>query len=177
MDPVSIALALAQFAPSIMRYFGVGEKPAAVADKVIQIAQQVTGYKTPDEALAAMKQDAQLAQQFNLEVLKADTDLQKAFLTDRQDARARDVEFLKAGLKNQRGDVLAYSAVSLFAGCLVLLFNPFHVFSIQAEARDLLLVFVGILGGIVKDVYGFEFGSSKSGERNAQAVVDIAKQP
>jgi hypothetical protein len=51
--------------------------------------------------------------------------------------------------------------------CILLLF----VFKVPQESRDLLLVVLGALVAIVKDVFGFEFGSSKDSQRNAQARV------
>lgn len=172
MDPITIALSLAQFAPAVLRFFGAGDKPAAVAEKVIEVAKKVTGYSTPEEARAAMVQDAELAQKFNLAILAANTELEQAYLVDRQNARARDVEFLKAGRKNERGDNLAYLAVLSLVGCLICLFA---VDNLPPANEKLLYLVVGALIVIVKDVYGFEFGSSKDSQRNAQAVADMAK--
>ena len=53
MDPITIALGLAQIAPSLMRFFGVGDKPVAIAEKAVEIAQVVTGQPT-GEAVRAM---------------------------------------------------------------------------------------------------------------------------
>src|SRR5574341_1824279 len=124
MDPLTIALGLAQFAPSILRFFGVGEKPVSVAEKVVQIAQTVTGKGMPEEALAAMRENVQLVQQFNLAVLQADTELERLYLADRANARARDVEVrkLNAG-ENRRADIMlisAFVAVIVIAALLAL---------------------------------------------------------
>lgn len=102
---------------------------------------------------------------------KLDAYIQEMFLKDRQDARSRDVEYVKAGRNNTRGDVLAYSAIGSLILCIFLLF----VAKVPPESRDLLLVTLGALVAIVKDVFGFEFGSSKGSERNAQAVSDMLK--
>lgn len=72
---------------------------------------------------------------------------------------------------NMRGDVLAYAAVGALCACVLLLFFR----EIPQSSRELLLVLTGALVAIVKDVYGFEFGSSKDSARNAQAVVDSMK--
>jgi hypothetical protein len=54
-----------------------------------------------------MRANAELAQQFNLAVLAADTKLEELCLADRASARARDVEVRKLdGGKNQRADVM-----------------------------------------------------------------------
>ena len=79
--------------------------------------------------------------------------------------------FLNAGRKNWRGDILAFGALGALVVCIVALF----VADVPPQSRDLLLVTLGALVAIVKDVYGFEFGSSKDSQRNAQAVSDMLK--
>lgn len=64
MDPITSALGLAQLAPSLMRFFGVGEKPVAVAEKVIDLAKTVTGQPTGEAALAALQADSAKLQEF-----------------------------------------------------------------------------------------------------------------
>ena len=76
-----------------------------------------------------------------------------------------------AGRRNTRGDILAYSAIGSLGACIILLF----ALEPAPQSRDLLLVTLGALVAIVKDVFGFEFGSSKGSERNAQAVSDALK--
>jgi hypothetical protein len=66
---------------------------------------------------------------------------------------------------------LAYGALGALILCILALF----AFDVPPQSRDLLLVTLGALVAIVKDVFGFEFGSSKGSERNAQAVSDMLK--
>lgn len=115
--------------------------------------------------LLEMQQNGDLAK------LAAETKLTEAFLADVASARDRDKAFLAAGKKNFRGDILAYAAMGALVGCILLLF----VFKVPQESREILLVVLGALVAIVKDVYGFEFGSSKDSQRNAQAVTDMLK--
>ena len=159
MDPVTIALTLAQAAPSLMRFFGVGEKSAAVAEKVVEIAQTVTGTKSPEEALAAVRENAQLAQQFNLAVLAADTELEKAYLADRQDARKRDVEVRKlTGGKNRRADVMLVAAfVAVVAIAFILAY-----FKVDATVVGFLTTIGGMFARNIGTAFDFEFGSSRS---------------
>ena len=65
MDPISIALGLAQFIPSAIRHFTGDDrsKAAAVADQVIGVAKSVTGKDNGEDALAAIKADPALALQ------------------------------------------------------------------------------------------------------------------
>lgn len=174
MDPIiTAALALAQFAPSIMRYFGLGDKPAAVAEKVIDIAKVVTGAPSPEAALQALRDNAQLAQQFNLAVLAADTDLEKAALADRQDARSRDIEVRKlSGGTNARADVMIVGVVIGLLACLLVL----CVFrkEIPGEAVGIISTIAGIFGACLRDAFQFEFGSSRSNRDKDATIANLS---
>jgi hypothetical protein len=65
MDPISLALGLAQFVPGIIRWISGDDqsKAAAVADQVVSVARTVTGAPSGDAALAAIKADPALALQ------------------------------------------------------------------------------------------------------------------
>ena len=65
MDPITIALGLAQFVPGLIRWIGGddAEKTAKVADQVVGVARTVTGKARGDDALAAIKADPALALQ------------------------------------------------------------------------------------------------------------------
>lgn len=121
-----------------------------------------------DEAKAAL---LQMHQSGELAKMANETEVLKAYLADTQDARKRDSAFLAAGRKNIRGDMLAYGALAALVLDIVFLFFV----DVPPNSRDLLLVAFGSLVTIVKDVYGFEFGSSKGSERNSQAVADALK--
>ena len=108
MDPITIAMGLAQFAPVVAGWFG-GSKAQEVATKVVGIAQAVTGKNEPNEALAAIRADPNLALQFQTKVLEQQvtlaqlaTDEKKAVLiadvaedqtaaTDRASARSMQI--------------------------------------------------------------------------------------
>lgn len=74
-------------------------------------------------------------------------------------------------MNNLRGDVLAGASVVLLGGTIMLLFFV----DFPDGSKDVLLVVIGVLTTIVKDVFSFEFSTSKSGERSAQAVLRIAE--
>lgn len=176
MGSLTIAMALAQFAPSILRFFGAGEKPVAVAEKVVGIAQAVTGAATPQEALDRLRQNAELAQQFNLAVLAADAELEKAALADRDSARKRDVEIRKlAGGENRRADFMVAAAAIGLVACLLALI--FFRKEIPGEAVGIISTVAGIFGACLKDAYAFEFGSSRGSKDKDAIIGDIARMP
>ncbi|CUW37703.1 conserved protein of unknown function [Magnetospirillum sp. XM-1] len=65
MDPITIALGLAQFVPGLIRWIGGddAEGAAKVADQVVGVAKSVTGKPSGEDALAAIKADPALALQ------------------------------------------------------------------------------------------------------------------
>lgn len=142
-------------------------------DLILEVGNKVLDRVWPDPAQAqqAKLELAKMAQSGELAKMANDTETMKSYLADVQSARQRDIAFLQAGKKNIRGDVLAYGALGALIMCILALF----AFDVPAQSRDLLLVTLGALVAIVKDVFGFEFGSSKGSERNAQAVVDQLK--
>jgi hypothetical protein len=175
MEPVTLALALAQFAPSILRYFGVGEKSVAVAEKVVGIAQTVSGAKTPQEALEALSQDAELAQRFNLAVLAADKELEHSFLADRKDARAHDIQVRQQNEgKNRRADVMIVCDWLGLIACLVVL--TFFRKEVPGEVVALLSTIASIFGLCLRDAHQFEFGSSRGSKEKDQAMVKWVDQ-
>lgn len=168
MAPAALALGLAQIAPTLLRFFGAGEKPVAIAEKAIEIAKTVTGYDDGNAALAALQGDPALAQAYRMAVLAADTDLEALYLADRQDARARDVALHQAGYRNTRADwMVVLDAIGLIA-CLVVL--TFFRKDIPGEVVGLLSTIASIFGVCLRDAHQFEFGSSR-GSKDKDAVL------
>jgi hypothetical protein len=159
---VPVALALAQYAPNIMRFFGAGENSTAIAEKVVSAAQVITGAETPEEALAVMKADAVAQAVFQTQMLAADTELEKAFLADRQDARKRDVLLAQAGFHNRRADIMVGLDVLGIIACLLVL--VFFRTNLPGEVVGLLSGIVGIFGAGLRDAHQFEFGSSRGSQ-------------
>lgn len=173
MDPVTIALALAsQFAPSIIQYFTNSETAGAVAGQVIDIAKTVTGKDGPGEAMAAMRADPALAVQFKTAVMANDADLEKAFLADRQNARARDVAIVQAGRYNWRADILAFLAVG---GLVLCVFFIARDAGLPERAVNAIMFVAGVLASAVRDVYGYEFGSSRSSQNKDATIANLSK--
>ena len=80
MDPITIALGLAQFVPGIIRWISGDDqsKAASVADRVVTVAKTISGVPSGDAALAAIKADPALALQLQQAWLAHDADLARA---------------------------------------------------------------------------------------------------
>lgn len=173
MDPITIALALAsQFAPSIIKYFTNSDTAGAVAGQVIDIAKTVTGKATPDEAMETMQADPAIAIQFKTAVMANDADLEKAYLADRQNARGRDVAIVQAGRYNWRADLLAFFAVGGLVLCVYFIARDV---ALPERAVNAIMFVAGVLASAVRDVYGFEFGSSRSSQTKDATINNLTK--
>jgi hypothetical protein len=172
MDPITIAMGLAQFAPTLIKWITGSDKAEAAAGKVVEIAQAVTGTTSGDAALKAIQADPNLALQFRQSVLASETELDKAFLVDRQDARARDVAYVQAGRYNWRGDVLAILAVGGLVTCVYFVARDA---GLPERAVNAIMFVAGVLASAVRDVYGFEFGSSRSSQTKDQTINNLTK--
>jgi hypothetical protein len=127
---------------------------------LLQAAQNASPEQWVELKKAQMKHE--------IDLVSISADLDKAYLADRQNARGRDVELKAAGYSNWRADVLALLSI---IGLLALIFTVIFAEIKQGAARDTLLVLSGTLIAIVKDVYQFEFGSSRgSKEKDAKGI-------
>jgi len=172
MPLIPIAMALAQFAPGIIKLLTGSEKAEEVASQVVGIAQTVTCTTEPEEALAAIKADPNKVLEFQQAMSAQQVDLEKAYLADVADARHRDVELAQAGFRNHRANILAAAALSLVVGCLV-------VVVWQSDANDFVKATITlILGralGWVQQLFSFEFGSTRSNKAKDDTINKLTR--
>lgn len=77
MEPISIAMGLAQFAPQLLKWITGSDKAEAVAQKAIDIATTVTGKPSGDEAIKALQADPNLVLQYRQAVLQQELSFQE----------------------------------------------------------------------------------------------------
>lgn len=172
MDPVTIALTLAsQFAPGIIKYFSNSDTAATVAGQVIDIAKTVTGKGTPEAAVEVLRLDPALALQFETTVMANETDLVKAYLSDTQSARARDIELAKSGIRNHRANVLAAAALLLVLLCLMVV-----IWSTNADefAKATISLILGRALGWVEQLFSFEFGTTRASKAKDDTISKLS---
>ena len=102
-----------------------------------------------------------------------DTALEKAYLADRQDARARDVKLAEAGRRNVRADVMVVMDVVGLVACLVVL--AFFRGDMPGEVVALLSSIASIFGLCLRDAHTFEFGSSRSSQSKDATIQSLSK--
>lgn len=170
MAPIALAIKLATYAPSLMRFFGAGEKPAAAAQRVVDLAKSVTGAATPEAAADALQENPELAAKFRLAALEADTELEKAYLADRAGARGRDIEVRKlSGGTNMRADLMVVLDVVGLVSCLLVIL--FFREDMPGEAVGIISTVAGVFAACLRDAHQFEFGSSRGSKEKDAALV------
>lgn len=167
MDPVTIAFGLAQYAPSIIKWLSGSDKAEEAAQKVIDVARVVTGKQDASEAVEAIRADPAVLMQFRQAMAGIEADMDRAYLADRQNARGRDVAFVQAGRWNVRADLLALLSVT---GLIVCVWFVARDSSLPERAVNAIMFVAGTLAACVRDVFAFEFGSSR-GSREKDAIL------
>jgi len=159
MDPISIAMGLAQFAPQVVKWLTGSDKAEAAAGKVVEIANAVTGLDNGADSLRVIGMDPQAALAFRQAVMANEADLDKAFLADVQSARSRDVEFLKSGQRNYRAEFMFMLAVLMIG---VLVWIIWRDQSINEYVKGIFTLVLGRFLGYLDNIYNFEFGTTRS---------------
>lgn len=172
MDPLTIAFSLAQFAPGIIKWITGDDKSAAVAEKVVDVARIVTGRQDAQAAVQALQADPALVLQFQQRIADIEAVLEQAYLKDVQSARERDAAFLAAGTRNSRADILAGLAV---IAVIVLTIAIWRDPGINEYVKGTFTLVLGRFLGYIDQIYGFEFGSTRSNKTKDQTINQLTK--
>lgn len=172
MDPITIAMALAQFAPGIVKLFTGSDKAADIASKVVGVAQAVTGAPTGDAALAAIQADPSKAMDFQLAMVDKQQAWEQMYLVDTQSARARDIELAKAGLRNHRANALAGGAGLLVVACLAV---TVWASNMDDYAKGVITLILGRSLGWIEQIFSFEFGTTRASKAKDDTINNLTK--
>lgn len=174
MDPITIAMGLAQFAPGIIKLLTGSDKASEVAGKVVDVAKTITGTSDGTAALAAIQADPNKVLEFQQAMSAQQIDMEKAYLADRSDARAHDTEVRKLnGGMNIRADLAVLAVVGGLIACLGVLIQ--YRTQIPGEVVGILSTVAGIFGSCLKDYFAFEFGSSRSSQTKDATIATLSK--
>lgn len=149
---------IAKFVPKVLSFFGK-DNEAKIAEKVVNIAEQVTGKKIakPADVTKAFEENPQLTEAFRQKLLDHEMELEKLALGDVKDARARDLELKKMGYSNIRGDLIVcciFACIMANTYIIVTMTLPDAVMDMLDDLQTALVAWALI-------VMNFEFGSSR----------------
>ena len=171
MDPISLAMGLAQFAPQIIKWVTGSDKAAEAATQVVDIAKQVTGQEDPEKALEAVKLDPAVAMQFRQAIMANETELDRMYLADVQSARDRDTKLVQAGQRNFRADSMyILSVASVLALVYVVLKDP----TLNEYAKGIITLVLGRFLGYLDSIYNFEFGTTRQSRNKDDTIKALS---
>jgi len=168
---VGLAKVALDVAPDIAGLFGDDAEKAV--GKLADTVRAVTGTDDPVQAREALadpnlvfqlRSQAQVfAHEERMQEMANAVATLTATLTDRQNARARDSEFIKAGRNNVRANVLLITAgAGIVGGIAFMVFG--HVDGNTAVGGCIISV-VTLLAGKFATAFDFEFGGSADSEQ------------
>ena len=175
LPAISLISGIVQLAPALAKVFGANSTSSEYAEKAAQIARVVTGSSDNDSALAKLTDNPELLIEYQKAILQQETDLEGLYVSDKENARLRDVEFLKAGTRNYRADFLVgISVVVVFTilGVVILATD------LNEYAKGALTTILGVFLNMLTNVFNFEFGTTrKSEDTQTQITTDYIKKP
>lgn len=169
---IPLALNLAQFAPSLLRFFNADNKSVKTAETVIGIAKAVTGASTSEGALEMIQGDQAKRYEFNMQVLENEAALQESYLMDMQSARKRDELFITSGTRNYRADAMFFLAVIVIVGIAAAIWNTP---GIDEYTKGIATLILGRFLGYLDNIYNFEFGSTRSSKQKDSTIESLSQ--
>lgn len=167
MEPISIALALAE-ATGLTDKIGrliAGDKGAAVADRVVDVAKLVTGQPSAMKALDQVKNDP--AHRIKLEeaLIDREVELERIAQVDRADARSLQAETLRAnrGWLSENFLYLMTFMLLVFAFGFAAAVTFIELSPTGERYADLIMT--GLIAGLVGGVTRFFYGGRGGGQQ------------
>ena len=116
-----------------------------------------------------LKANTERQYEFNMAVLKADSELEVIYMADLQSARARDAEFVKSGTRNYRADTMYALAVVVIVGLVwaVLASN------MDEYGKGIITLVLGRFLGYLDNIYNFEFSSTRSSKEKDVTIKTL----
>lgn len=174
MDANTISLELSQYATSLLKYFGVGQKSPVVAERVVAVANEVAQTEGDGaKALELIRLDPVLQMEFRKRILELDSEFEGYFLTDLSNARARDLAIMEAGHRNYRADFLSILAVIVVIIVVVQIWTKVDLDDFQKATITLIL---GRFLGYIDQMFQFEFGSTRSSKAKDDTIVHLSQK-
>ena len=173
MPPIALAMALARYAPQVIKWITGSDRAEEAATKVVAMAQAVTGEADGERALGVLGASPELQVQFNEFVMQHELEMDRLYFADRADARVRDIELRRTGQRNPRADImvgLAFLAVIIIAAMLAM-----GTVDGNTAAGGFLIAVGGMFARNIGTAFDFEFGSSR-GDKEKDNVLAAAQR-
>jgi hypothetical protein len=169
---IPIAMALAQYAPQIIRWMTNSEKAEEVAGQIVAVAESVTGLQGAD-AVSAINTDPAIALKFRESVMQYETTMDAMYLATVQGARDRDVAIRQTGKYNYRADFMFFLAIAVIGWVLWIVWkDP----SLNEYVKGVFTLILGRFTGYLDMIYQFEYGSTRRGQVKDETINGLVKR-
>jgi hypothetical protein len=172
MPPIALAMALAQYAPQVIRWITGSDKAEDAAEKVVAMAEVVTG-EHGQQAVEKLNGSPELQVQFREAVMANELEMDRAYLADRAGARTRDIELRRAGQRNSRADIMV--ALAFIAVIVIASLMAFGAVNGDSAAGGFLVAVGGMFARNIGTAFDFEFGSSR-GDKDKDNILAAAQR-
>jgi hypothetical protein len=145
--------------PWLERFLNIGFD-TKILDNISGALKNITGVSDTEKAIELIQNNRVFELELKRMLLIAETNYWKECIKDKQNARERDLMIQNMRGKNIRANIMLIMAM---LGILIT-FGGVLVFkaSLNAEGVAMLSALAAVFGSCLKDVYSFEFGSSKA---------------
>ena len=172
MEPLSIVMGLAQFAPSLIKWVTGNEKAENVAKTVVDIASSVTGTEDGGSIIERLKADAKLAAEFAERIEQRSHELQIAYLADIDSARKMQIAAL------EQDDVFSKRFIYYFASAWSAFSMAYFVFVTFGSVSNLRMadtILGFLLGTAIAAIFQFFYGSSARSREKDDTIKQLSK--
>ena len=163
---IAVVSALAQFAPQITKWMDAGKSVQEVAETAFNIAKQVTGAKSDEEAIELIKADPNLHLDFQKKIIDQDIVYEQGYIQDKADARKYAAIMSATPHGNVRANWLVGIAVITIFACLgVIIWADLNEF-----AQSAVMIILGMYVKELSNIYAFEFGTTRRSRQKSDAA-------
>jgi hypothetical protein len=169
---IAAAMALNEFSPLIAELFNSDpDNVESISSKIATMACKVANTDSPMAAIQRLKEDPTLVFEFQKLMVEYEKEFERNVVQDRQNARTRDIAIANLGRPNRRADYMVFCAVFGLIFCLCCV--GYYGDRLTGEAIGITSTVAGIFGACLKDVYAFEFGSSRGSKEKDFTVAGL----
>ncbi|MBR1944226.1 MAG: hypothetical protein IJ848_01995 [Alphaproteobacteria bacterium] len=173
VDVIKTALSIVSIIPGISNIFDKWTKSysiESVSKAIVSLAKSITGASTANGSFNKLSNNTELQIKLQELILKNESEIELSIINDKQNARLRDMEYVKNNRRNVRADVMVLSAALCMIFCLLIIV---YCKNMPGEVLGIISTMAGIFGSCLKDAYSFEFGSSRGSKEKDITVASM----
>lgn len=175
MPLIPIAMALAQFAPGIIKLLTGSDKAEEVAGKVVDVAQAITGTDNGEAAVAAIRANPEKVLEFQQAMSAQQIDLEKAYLLDVQSARQMQVAAL--GQEDPFSKRFVYYFAIMWSLFSMGFFVAVTFLPVQGFGQRIADTILGVLvSTIITGIFHYLYGSTRGSQVKTEQMVSALKK-